>query len=168
MRGTRRLFFFLGGAGAIVGCTSILGSFDPATIADGTGQDGATADTSITPTTDGNTPGSDGASPTDAADSATPPLTCDGGLVACGTGPAAVCADLNTNGDNCASCGHSCGGGKCIGGKCLPFVIYSVPPPDAGVVIGPLAQDLTDVFFESNEDPAFKLLACPKTGCVGA
>jgi hypothetical protein len=147
MRGKGRVFFFLGGAAVIAGCTSILGSFDPASVADGTGQDGATTDTSVTLNPDGNNPGSDGATTVDAGDSAATPLTCDGGLVACGTGPAAVCADLDTNGDNCATCGHSCGGGKCIGGKCLPIVIYSVPPPDAGAFIGPLAQDLTDVFF---------------------
>jgi hypothetical protein len=31
-----------------------------------------------------------------------------------------------------------------------------------------MALDLNDVFFESNEDPSFKLLACPKTSCKSA
>ncbi len=169
MRGKGRLFFFLGGLAVLAGCTSILGSFDPATIDDGgTGQDGAVSDTSVTPNPDGNNPGSDGSTGSDASDASTPPLSCDGGLVVCGTGPAAVCANLDNSGDNCGACGHSCGGGTCATRKCGPAVIYTVPPPDAGVVIGPLGQDLNNVFFESNEDPSFKLLSCPKTGCTGA
>jgi hypothetical protein len=168
MRGKGRLFLFLGGTAALVGCTSLLGSFDSATVDNGTGQDGATPDTSVTPTPDGTTPGSDGSTTSDSGDGGTPPLSCDGGLVVCGTGAAAACVSLDTSGDNCGACGHSCGGGKCMGRKCAPAVIYSVPPPDAGVVIGPLAQDMNDVFFESDENTPYRLLACPKTGCTGA
>ncbi len=167
MSGTRGLFFIsfsLVGAAVLAGCTSILGSFDAANVADGTGQDAASGDTSVPPGTDGSTR-DDGATTGDAADGATPPLTCAAPLVPCGTGAAAACVNLDTSGENCGACGHSCGGGACVARHCGPAIVYS---GNTTTNLGPIAQDLDDVFFESNEDPSFKLLACPKTGCKGA
>ncbi len=157
----RTIFALLGGAGALAGCTSILGSFDQATIGDANAQDGAVSDV-LGPPSDTGAGGKDGATTGDADDGATPPLVCTLPLVACGSGASAACVNLDTSPDNCGACGHSCGGGQCLQRRCLPSIVYQ------GTTVGPIAQDLADVFFESNEDPSFKLLACPKAGCVGA
>jgi hypothetical protein len=45
---------------------------------------------------------------------------CPGGKQACGTGTPPNCKDLQTDPNNCGSCGHDCGdGGVCISGGCF-------------------------------------------------
>ncbi|NOU27285.1 MAG: hypothetical protein HOO96_05190 [Polyangiaceae bacterium] len=44
---------------------------------------------------------------------------CPGVTTLCG----AACFDLQTSGENCGACGHSCGGATCGGGRCEPTVV---------------------------------------------
>ncbi|MFO0663465.1 MAG: hypothetical protein U0174_05910 [Polyangiaceae bacterium] len=43
-------------------------------------------------------------------------VSCEPGKTPCG----AACVDLQTSGDHCNACGHSCGGGTCVAGACKP------------------------------------------------
>src|SRR5262249_43122504 len=151
MRGARLLSCLLAGGVALAGCTAILGDFETGTVSDS--QDGATADTAQPPGDDaGDASGGNDVSPPSEA-GGDPLPTCAAPQVLCGT----VCADRSSSPDHCGTCGHSCGGGTCTQGRCGPVLVYQ------GTPIGPISMDLNDVFFESNEDPSYKLLACPKT-----
>lgn len=46
---------------------------------------------------------------------------CSSGQTICGN----QCVALASDGNNCASCGHSCYGGACSGSKCQPVSVYS-------------------------------------------
>jgi hypothetical protein len=119
---------------------------DPVTDGSGGNEAGADAPSNLPPPPP--PPGQDG----DAA------VTCDAGLTGCGS----ACADLGTSPDNCAKCGHSCGGGKCTAGVCQPATLYQAP--DGGPNIGPIAVSPTEVLFATTTD--MKLSACPKSGCT--
>ena len=54
--------------------------------------------------------------------------TCSAGACTCPTSTtacASICSNLQTDGANCGTCGHSCQGGTCSAGKCQPVVIAS-------------------------------------------
>src|SRR5262249_59740075 len=40
-----------------------------------------------------------------------------------------VCVDTATDGDNCGTCGHSCGGGACAASLCHPLALAPPPSP---------------------------------------
>jgi hypothetical protein len=158
MRDARNVWSLLVGPAALAGCAAILGDFElgtPSTSA----QDGAAFDTA-SPSGGDAGGGNDAASPSEGGGDET--LACPAPQVVCGAGSNQVCADLNTSSGHCGACGHSCGGGMCAQGRCAPALVYQ------GTTVGPIAMDLNDVFFESNEAPSYRLLACPKTGCKAA
>jgi hypothetical protein len=47
----------------------------------------------------------------------------------CVTCPGTGCIDLETDSNNCGSCGHGCLGGACAGGQCQPIVLTTDPAP---------------------------------------
>jgi hypothetical protein len=80
---------------------------------------------------------------------------CTGSSVCCGSG----CADLETDSNNCGSCGHGCLGGACEGGFCQPV---SVGPLPSGTGQG-LTLDANNVYYANFQG---SLYSCPKTGCT--
>ena len=56
---------------------------------------------------------------------------------------AGSCVDLETNGKNCASCGHDCGGGSCSAGTCKPALLASL----SGIRTAALAVDATTIYW---------------------
>ena len=157
-----RFASFLAGAAALAGCTSILGSFDTARETTSPDSDGAASDSATTSPDGGG--GDDGSAPGDASTSdGSTPLSCTAPEVICGTGSSAVCANRDTSGAHCGTCGHSCGGGPCTQGKCGVAKLY-----EGTAAVGPLAISDVDIFFESDESPSYKLLACSKAGCQAA
>lgn len=110
-------------------------------------------------------PGGAGGAGTGGGDAGAPdgPVTCTAPLVAC-AGP---CVNLGSSSTDCGACGHDCGGGLCSAGQCQPAVVYT-----GSMAIGPIAVSSgvtpTEVFFSAYDSggQAYKLLACPTTGCV--
>jgi hypothetical protein len=146
----RTLAAALIGAGAVTGCTALLGSFEVG------GSDPGLPDGQI-PSGDGATPG-DGSAVDAGADAA--PVVCKAPEVACNN----VCTKLGSSSDHCGKCGRSCGGGACNAGVCKPFKLY-----DGALAVGPVAVGDAALFFSTSDNGIDnKLLTCPKSGCVGA
>jgi hypothetical protein len=103
--------------GLVVGCSSILGSFD---IKDGpAGTDSGPVDDSGNPLTDSSSDTGE-QPPTDApVDS---PPSCQAPMKACGP----ACVDITKDEKNCGDCGRSCLGGGCMANKCLPGLFSNV------------------------------------------
>lgn len=145
-------------AATLLGCTSILGSFDVGPAGTSSGD---TGDASMMPMGPGG--GSDSSVPDGAgkADSA-PPLMCKAGETKCAA--QGVCAVLATDGANCGACGRSCGGGACKAGVCQPAKIY-----DGTLAVGPVAvgQGLHFFFATSDGVQENKVNSClVATGCT--
>jgi hypothetical protein len=81
---------------------------------------------------------------------------CSGSSVCCGS----ACANLETDSNNCGSCGHGCLGGACQGGFCQPFSVGPVPSPGTGQG---LTIDTNNVYYATFQG---SLYSCPKTGCT--
>jgi len=132
---------------ALSACTALLGSYEVGAGGGapgdetGTGGDGGT-------TTDGATPGADGA--------ADAPIVCNAPEVACGP----VCANLQTSVDHCGKCDRSCGGGTCTAGKCSTTMVVDL----VGSKVTSMDVGANDVVFSFDD----KLASCPKDGCKGA
>jgi hypothetical protein len=62
-------------------------------------------------------------------------------------------ADLLTDPENCAVCGHSCLGGTCVGGNCQP---RSFPVPDGDRALA-LALTTTDVVFTTKSGSVWRM-----------
>jgi hypothetical protein len=82
--------------------------------------------------------------------------TCNSGYAACGG--AACSVNMQTNGANCGSCGHSCLGGGCAGGLCQPIALAGVQ--NAGPYI---AVDTSSVYWSNDA-----LYSCPLGGGCGS
>ncbi len=85
--------------------------------------------------------------------------TCSAGLTFCPTNN--MCTNLQTDGSNCGTCGHSCQGGGCSGGMCQPVILGSVAGNGQGIAV-----DATSVYFTVNLPP--NVYKCPLTGCGGS
>jgi hypothetical protein len=73
-------------------------------------------------------------------DTAVEPIVCEAGLVACTTS----CVAVESNPDNCGTCGHSCLGGACKAGVCQPVTLGYLPDPLA------IAVSDTGVYFTTS------------------
>lgn len=105
-----------------------------------------------------STPANDAATNADAATEAAPP-TCDKPTTVCGD----KCVTTATDGKNCGTCGHDCGGGMCTDGICQPMAIRQNLDPNLT-----LAVNGEGVYFASSMDPQFRIQKCPLDGCTQA
>ena len=67
-------------------------------------------------------------------------FTCTGGTTKC----SGACVNLQGDGGNCGSCGHSCLGGACTSATCLPYVLAQ--PPVSSTVLS-IASDGTNLLW---------------------
>jgi hypothetical protein len=90
-------------------------------------QGGSPSSGGVTTTTGGNggDAASSGGSPSAEGGS------CTGDLTSC----SGSCVNLQTSGDDCGACGHSCGGGACEDGKCQPSVVLEVKRNIADILV---------------------------------
>ena len=62
-------------------------------------------------------------------------FVCSGGSCTCSkTACGNACVDLQTDGNNCGTCGHSCQGGTCSGGKCQVVVVAKNLDSTTGII----------------------------------
>jgi hypothetical protein len=75
-----------------------------------------------------------------------------------------VCTNLQTDGNNCGGCGHSCLGGGCVGGSCQPTTLATV----SGAYVEQMATDGVNMFFTANATGANGgIYSCASAGCGG-
>ena len=82
-------------------------------------------------------------------------FTCNAGYADCDGNAANGCeAKVDSDGNDCASCGHSCLGGACAGSVCQPVAIFAGGSPEHLVV------DDANVYFSSSSN----VMAITKSG----
>jgi hypothetical protein len=133
-------------AGALVGCTTLIGTKDIflATDEAGGGSDATGGDADVG---EGAVEG-DGGARVDAPPDGT-------------TADARSCGDTQSSSANCGSCGHDCLGGSCQAGVCQPIRIFA---SDAGAQPWAIAVDGTNVYFTDISGTKGNLYRMPKTG----
>jgi hypothetical protein len=84
----------------------------------------------------------------DQPDAGLPATPCGGPLTACGS----RCVDLQRDSDNCAECGHSCGGTFCTGGLCAMEVLARGQSYPVDIAVAP-----NDVYWVNQAGTVMKL-----------